>query len=159
MKRSRALRFYYLYILCYNKNMGSKRCLFRSRLDGDLVAKSNRRASSKQYLVSYPDSAAREIRMKISDAQLTAAEAGNEKEQRHICTRYRKILKLDIPIWWEKLRPNIRLDPNQYTATPKPTKQPEIHKCTCEREPEECSSCEQGYHSGCRYNCKYGQPR
>lgn len=121
------------------------------------MAKPKRRASSRYYLASYPDAGAQEIRMKIPVARLEAADNGNKEEQNKICARYRKTLGLDIPIWWEKLQPNIRLDPNQSSVERASAKKPKVHGCTCEREPKECPGCQQGYHDGCRYDCTYGQ--
>lgn len=112
----------------------------------------------KWYVVSYPDPAARTLRMKISNAQMSAAENGNVTERDKICARYKRKLGLTIFINWRELHANMKIDSNQSPSRKKqvaPT-QPQIYGCTCERDPE-CPGCDQGYHNGCRYNCKYGQ--
>lgn len=112
---------------------------------------------SKYYLVSYPDPAARTLRMKIRNDVMTAAEAGNTTEQGKICARYKHRLGLRIYIGWTRLHANMRIDPNQ---SPPPKKaastKPEHYGCTCERDPE-CASCDQGWHKSCHYGCKYGR--
>ena len=123
------------------------------------MAQSRQSGPSKWYLVSYPDPAARTLRMKILDAKLSAAEAGNTTEQGKICARYKHRLGLKgVFIDWKTLHANMKIDPNQSPPQKKHTAlaQPQIYGCTCERDPE-CPGCDQGSHRGCRYNCKYGQ--
>ncbi len=110
---------------------------------------------SKWYIVSYPDPAAREIRMKIFTDQLNLAERGSKAAQNAICLRYKAAngnnLK-NIPVWWTGLHPNIRPDKDQTDREePLTTKmQRPVDECHCE-----CQRCDIGYHchnprNGCK---------
>ena len=65
---------------------------------------------SKVYWVSYPDPAARKIKMRIATGQLDAANGGNVDAQNAICMRYKMAVGLprDFRVWWNILKQNIK---------------------------------------------------
>lgn len=63
---------------------------------------------SKAYWLSYPDPAARKIKLRISTSQLDAANDGDVDSQNAICMRYKSAVGLprDFRVWWHILKHN-----------------------------------------------------
>lgn len=107
------------------------------------MTKSKKAAVSKWYLASYPDPAAKQVRMKIVTAKLQAAENGNKEEQDKICAQYKRKAGLEIFIDWKKLLANLKMNTDQTsnTSSGSPQKHEPTGECDCD-----CVRCDQGYH-------------
>ena len=115
----------------------------------------------KRYRVTY--SGYPTCTLNIIAVNYNRAKLGEENMRASIAWQYFKTLGFERPANWEWDNFSIVAtgQPGRPPRHSKPTPvaqlrpiRPETYGCTC---PNDCATCDQGWHHNCRYNCQYGQ--